>query len=185
MFSDIKNNRILFGVIAMIYDDNETMRNMVCDTFCGELRESTLDFFNFLNDDSMKFERLSGYWKDQFYWMVKYKERCLCYILINGTGDEKQFAPLTIWSDDSGSDWYKNYPLSDKLKESAIKNIDYCVHCGSCSGGIRKTIFKEQFDNVCKTTFRFTNPTPIEFELIKELIAARKMDINEQFYEKM
>lgn len=167
----------------MSCNEYEKIRAIVVDTFSTELRDNTLDFVSFLNHNSMDFERMRGYWKNQFYWAVKYKNKYVCYILLNGVGDERRFAPLTVWTDDSGSAWYENDFLSDELKEAAWENVDYCVHCGACSGGTHKMIFGREFDNVCKTTMRFTNPNHQTFHLIKELVCARKCDI-EGLYEK-
>ena len=161
----------------MINNENKSVLRIVNDTFPLDLKENTLDFISYLNSNLLTFERLLGYWKNQHYYSVKYKNESVCYILLNGTGDEQQFAPLTIWSDDSGSNWYKNYPLSIDLKELAWDNVDYCVHCGSCAGGTQKTIFGKEFENVCRTTFRFTNPSKEEFTVIKELVNARLNDI--------
>ena len=155
----------------------ENILQIVNDTFPLGLKENTLNFISYLNSNSLTFERLLGYWENQHYYLVKYKNESVCYILVNGSGDEKQFAPLTIWSDDSGSNWYENYPLSNDLKKIAWDNVDYCVHCGSCAGGTQKTIFGKQFENVCRTTFRFTNPSTEEFTVIKELVYARLKDI--------
>lgn len=155
----------------------EKLEQIVNDTFSSQLKYNTLDFLLYLENLSMTFERFLGYWKNQFYWAVKFKDKSVCYILINGIGDEQQFAPLTIWTDDSGSDWYSTYLLNDEFKQIAWKNVDYCIHCGSCGGGVSKTIFGKQFNNVCKTTMRFTNPTMQMFQLLKELIYARKCDI--------
>ena len=159
---------------------NKEFKNIleiVNDTFPLDLKENTLDFISYLNSNSLTFERLLDYWKNQHYYSVKYENGSVCYILLNGTGDEQQFAPLTIWSDDSGSNWYENYSLSNDLRKISLDNVDYCVHCGSCAGGTQKTIFDKQFENVCKTTFRFTNPSKEEFKVIKELVNARLNDI--------
>lgn len=151
----------------------ESITKIVSNTFSSGLKESILDFLSYLNSDSLTFERLSGYWENQFYYSVKYNNESVCYILLNGTGDEQQFAPLTIWSDDSGSDWFKNYPLDNKFEEIAWENVDFCVNCGSCSGGTKKIVFGKEFNNICRTTFRFTNPNVEEFKIIKILINAR------------
>lgn len=151
--------------------------SIVNKTFESDLRDDVLDLLLFFKSNSMDFTRLKGYWENQFYWVVKCKNHCVCYILLNGTGDEKQFSPLTVWTDDSGSKWYENCRLNDELLESAWKNVDYCVHCGSCSGGTRKTILGKGFDNVCRTVLRFINPDKQEFRVIKELIKLRKYDI--------
>lgn len=155
----------------------EVLTRIVKDTFSLPLRLQTLDFLSYLNDNSMEFKRLEGYWKNQFYWQVNYNNKCVCYILINGTGDESQFAPLTIWTNDSGSDVYEKALLRDELKESAWKNVDFCVHCGSCSGGRYRMLFGKGFDNVCRTEMRFTNPDKQEFEAVKELVKIRKLNI--------
>lgn len=161
----------------MFYNEYEKIKSIVYDTFPLDLKESTLDFLLYLNSNSLTFERLLGYWKNQYYYSVKYENESVCYILLNGAGDEQQFAPLTIWSDDSGSNWYENYPLSNDLKKIAWGNVDYCVRCGSCAGGTQKLIFDEQFENVCRTTFRFINPNNEKFELIKKLIDIRIEEI--------
>lgn len=163
----------------MICNEYEKIKEIVNDTFPHNLKDNTLDFLSYLNGNSMNIERIYGYWKNQFYWVVKYSNECVCYILINGVGDEKQFAPLTIWTDDSSSNWLENYPLSDELKCLAWDNVDYCVHCGSCSGGTRKVLFGREFSNVCRTKMRFTNPSQQAFNLIKELVCARKYDIED------
>ena len=161
----------------MLYNEYEKITELVRDTFPMDLKGNTLDFLSFLRSNQMVFERIFGYWKNQFYWAVKYNKEYVCYILLNGIGDEAQFAPLTIWTDDSGSVWYENYPLSDNLKCCAWDNVDCCAHCGSCAGGVQKIIFGREFNNVCRTTMRFTNPSQQEFNLIKELVCARKCDI--------
>ena len=141
---------------------------IVIGTFPSELKENTMNFIDFLNDNLMHFERIFGYWKNQHYYCVKYKNECVCYILFNGTDDEKEFVPLTIWSDDSGSEWYKDRKLNENMEKIAVRHIDYCVHCGSCSGGKSKIIFGKKYENVCRTTFRFINPSLSDFEVIKE-----------------
>ncbi|MPN12237.1 hypothetical protein SDC9_159549 [bioreactor metagenome] len=122
----------------------------------------------------MSFEREKRYWENQLYWMIKYKDEYVCFILINGTGAEEKFAPLTIWSDDSNSDWYADSLLDEHLKVIVWKNVDFCEHCGSCDGGRQKIIFDKVFDNVCLTTFRFINPDGEVFECIKKLLEVKK-----------
>ena len=52
-----------------------------------------------------------------------------------------------------------NAPVENKVKEVAWKHIDNCGHCGSCSGGRHKVIFRKEFNDVCGCTFRIDNPT--------------------------
>lgn len=155
----------------------EKIEEIIGNTFSAELRVNALDFILFLKNNLLELERILGYWKNQHYWAVKYNNEYVCFMLLNGTGDEKQFAPLTVWTDDSGSAWYENYPLTDSLKKIAWENVDCCVHCGSCSGGTEKVVFGRKFHNICKTVMKFTNPDSQTFVLIKELVRARICDI--------
>lgn len=117
------------------------------------------------------------YWEDKLYWVISYKSERVCYILINGSGTEEKFAPWTIWSDDSNSNWFANFPLDEHMKEIAWKNVDFCANCGSCPGGARKTIFGKEFNNVCRTTMRFINPDVEALECVKKMVEIRKNDI--------
>lgn len=155
----------------------DIITNIINETFPMHLKHNSLDFITHLSDNRVNFKRLSGYWENQLYWQVNCKNDCVCYILLNGNGDEKQFAPFTVWTDDSSSNRYENYSIKDEFREAAWRNVDYCVHCGSCSGGTQKTIFGKKFDNVCRTSMRFTNPDLKEFEALKEILTLRIEDI--------
>lgn len=157
--------------------DFHEVEKIVDDAFSTNLKDNTLDLLSFFKYNSMDIQQLYGYWSNQLYYVVSYKNESVCYILFNGTGAEQQFAPLTIWTDDSKSKWYEHYELNDDEREIAWKNVDHCVNCGACKGGIDKVIFDKLFDNVCRTTMRFTNPDNDGFSLIKKLILLRKEDI--------
>lgn len=144
----------------------------------NRIRNIADDFISFLFDNGMMLEKAGGYWKNQLYWYVKYKGKYVCYILVNGSGDEEKFFPLTVWTDDCNSYWCSNQQLKGKIKETAIKHIDFCEKCGSCSGGTVKNIFGEKYDNVCQTAFRFINPDLEELQCLKALVLLRKNDIN-------
>ncbi len=151
-----------------------------CEKLPTEVERNALAFIDFLFTNEVMFVRGGGYWENQNYYFVKYKNEHLCFILINGTGTEEKFAPFTVWSDDSGSKWYENADLDDEIKSIAWENVDICGNCGSCGGGKRKIIFGKEIENVCCTTFRFVNPKINEFECLKKLIQLRKNDINKQ-----
>ena len=68
------------------------------NTLTGEARKTAIDFLNFLLNGDFQFERGKGYWADKLYWMVKYKDEYVCFVLING--DEN--GQWVVWSDDSG-----------------------------------------------------------------------------------
>ncbi len=153
------------------------IKDVITEVFKGSEKSKLLEFVDFLKSNDMEFERGTGYWENQLYFMVKYHNEYVCFILINGTGDESDLAPLTIWSDDSGSKWYENYPIKVHQKEIAWSNVDFCVSCGACGGGICKNIFGRTFNNVCRTTMRFVNPDEKTLEFIKRIVEIRKNDI--------
>ena len=102
--------------------------------------------------------------------------------MVNGTGDEEKFAPFTVWSDDSNSAWYKDFPLDEAMKELAWKHVDFCEKCGgSCSPGKSKIIFGREFHRVCRTTMRFINPDLMELACIKKMVEIRKKDVLKGF----
>lgn len=145
-----------------------------------ELDQATIEFLDFLVGNGMSFERAGGYWKNQSYWYVKYNGKFVCFILFNGTGDESRFSPLTIWTDDCNSHWYRECQLGEKIKKIAERHIDICEKCGACSGGTLKKIFGKEYDNVCRTTFRFVNPNNDELNCLKELLILRKKEIEKE-----
>ena len=147
------------------------------DIYSQAPNEAAFDFLHFLTDNGMTVERAGGYGEGQSYWYVKYLDEFVCFILFNGTGDEQRFSPLTIWTDDSGSGWYERPVPNKVLQQTAIHHIDICEHCGACSGGTTKRIFGTEYANVCRTTFRFVNPTPDQFRCLKTLLHLRKSDI--------
>lgn len=149
----------------------------------GDDQKRTLAFVSFLRANEMEFIRGDGYWANQYYWYVRYMGDDICYILVNGTGEEKDSAPLAVWADTSDSSdgsWYENNLLDKHTNEIAWDNVDFCAKCtpGSpCYGGMCKTVFGREFNGVCRCTFRFDKPDDRELECIKKLIEMRKCDI--------
>ena len=152
------------------------IEDIISEVLPDDIQKNALDFVNYLWANNMMFERGSGYWDDKYYWMVKYEDVYVCFILFGG--DEVKDKSWTIWSDDSDSKWFENYPLDKHMKDVAYANVDLCGNCGSCSGGTIKTIFGRRFDNVCRTTFRFNNPDFKAIECAKKLIEMRINDIH-------
>lgn len=157
----------------------QRIENFIEKVLTGETQKSALEFTEFLRANGMLLIRGKGYWKDKLYWMVKYKDQYVCFILINGSGTEEKFAPWTIWSDDSNSDCFADFPLNEHTKEIAWKNIDICGNCSGCDnpGGSRKMIFGKEFNNVCRTAMRFINPDAEVLDCVKKIVEIRKNDI--------
>ncbi|MDR1558440.1 MAG: hypothetical protein LBS84_01855 [Clostridiales bacterium] len=113
--------------------------------------------------------------------MIKHSGEYVCFVLINGYGEKAHKDEpdgWIIWSDDYSSDIFANFPLDEKIKQTAWEHIDFCANCGSCSGGTCKTIFGKAFENVCNTIFRFDNPDADSVECAKKLVEIRKNDID-------
>jgi hypothetical protein len=155
----------------------QKIENFIDEVLTRETQKNALELVAYLRASEMLFERVKGYWENQLYWIIKYKDESVCFILINGFGTEEKFAPWTIWSDDSGSNWFEDFSLDEHIKEIAWKNVDICGNCGSCDGGTHKSIFGKEFNNVCGTTMRFINPDFEAVECVKKMVEIRKNDI--------
>lgn len=153
----------------------QTIEETIHESLRGETQDNALKLVSFLKTKDMQFERGKGYWADQRYWMVKYRNDCMCYILIKDPDPKAETAPWTIWSDDNDASWTEICALDDEAKRIAWENIDICGRCGGCGhpGGYRKVIFGKEFDNVCRTTMRFVNPDAKTLEGLMKLLEIR------------
>jgi hypothetical protein len=156
-------------------NEEQRIENHILDVLIGDAQKNALDFVAYLRENEMLFERGKGYWEDKLYWMVMYKNEYVCFILVNGS--EEKTEPWTIWSDDSGSNWFEGFPLDEHIKKIAWENVDFCAKCGSCRGGTHKTIFGKEFDKICRTTFKFNNPDVPVLKCVKKMVEIRKNDI--------
>jgi len=155
----------------------QTIENSISEFLTEMQRKNALEFVAYLKKNDMLFEKAGGYWEDKPYWYIKYNEKYVCYILI-GSEEKPGPGPWIIWSDDSGSNWFMDLCLDEHMKEIFWKNIDFCGNCGGCSvKGTSKTIFGKEFNNICRTTFKFIDPDIEELECMKKMIEIRKKDI--------
>ncbi|MHB8963489.1 MAG: hypothetical protein ACYC5K_10090, partial [Saccharofermentanales bacterium] len=138
----------------------QKIEDFIGEVLTGDARKNASAFFEYLMESGLQFDRGIGYWEDKLYWMIKYLNEYVCFVLITGSEDKTEPDGWVIWSDDSGSDWFEDPSLDEQTKEIAWKHVDVCGNCGSCKnpGGSHKTIFGKDFDNVCITTMRFNNP---------------------------
>ena len=156
----------------------QKIEDFINEVLTGDAQKNALDFAAYLRANEMLFERGKGYWEGKLYWLIKYKNKYVCFILI-GTEEKPGPGPWTIWSDDSSSNWFEDFPLDERIKEIAWKNVDFCGNCGGCRSktGTRKTIFGKEFNNVCRTTMRFIDPDVEALECVKKMVELRKNDI--------
>ncbi len=138
-------------------------------------KDIALSFVKFLRENEMNFVRDTDFWKKKIYYLVKFHDKCACFISINDPDETENH--WTVWSDDIDSDFLDTVCIDERLKELAWKHADNCGRCGSCSGGRRKSIFGKVFDNVCVCTFRIDNPNYEDLEFLKKMIEIRKAEI--------
>jgi hypothetical protein len=157
----------------------QRIENSIDEVLIGDAKKNALEFIAYLRAGEMLFERGKGYWEDKLYWMIKYNGEYVCFLLFNGTEDKTEPEGFIIWTDDSDSNWFVDFPLDEHIREIAWKNVDVCANCGSCKnpGGTRKTIFGKEFYNVCITTMKFINPDVETLECVKKMVEIRKNDI--------
>lgn len=152
----------------------QKIESFIEETLTGDTKNNAIEFVVCLRSNEMLFERfIKDYWEDKLYWLVEYEGVSVCHILINGYEE----GHWTIWSDESDSNSFEDFPLDEHLKEIAWKNVDFCGNCGYCTGGTHKTVFGKEFDNVCRTTMIFSNPNAETLEFMKKMVLIRKHDI--------
>jgi len=145
------------------------------ETLTGETQRNALELAAYLRTSEMSLERQTiGYWADKIYFICNYKGESVCYIAINEFDDGAWY----ITFDDSGTNWFEDFPLDEQTKEIVWKNVDicesYCGGCGNPDGGTPKKIFGKEFDKVCLVTMKFENPNAEEVECMKKLFEVRR-----------
>ena len=134
-----------------------------------DTRKNALNFVSFLTANEMIVgENLSE---------VSYKDEVICYIHIDGS--DQVPGPWTIWSDDNAIYEQEDVSLDKNTKEIAWKHANACGSCGGgCSPGSRKMIFGKEFNNICGSTFMFTDPDAETLKCVKKLLEMRTKDIH-------
>jgi len=155
----------------------QSIEYFINENLTGPVQSNIIELVTYLRANEMlPMRQAVGYWADKLYWVVNYKDRSVCYIAIN----EYEKNTCVIWSDDSGSKWFENFPLDEHTKNIALKNVNVCYSpCGGCKQGkgTPMTVFGNEFDSVCLTSFKFTNPDADTVACMKKLIEIRKNDI--------
>ena len=143
------------------------IEDVINETLKDEAKKNALDFIGFLRSKGIPIEESDNYWE------VKYKDRGLCYIWIDGSVNKP--GPWTIWTNGD----YERFPVEERIKEIAWANVNPCGNCGaSCSPGSNKTIFGKYFNNICNSVMAFTNPESIAIECAKTLVEIRISETN-------
>ena len=134
-----------------------------------------LNFADYMESQGLKFEKDEGYWKDKIYYIIKFHDKCVCFIAIKDPDEPDN--NWTVWSDDMASISLSDYPIEVGLREVAWSHVDGCGNCGSCSGGKPKVIFGKEFGKVCGCTFRIDNPNADDLRFMKKMVEIRMTEI--------
>lgn len=160
----------------------QKIEDVIMAVLQGDARRNALDFVAYLRTNEIPLEESENYWE------VAYKDRCVCFLYINGAGEKP--GPWTIWSDQEPGAWAswpggddhgepRDFPMDAHTKEIAWANVNFCGSCGGdCSPGKRKTILGRDFDNVCGSAMAFTNPDTEALDCAKKMVALRKREID-------
>ena len=145
----------------------KTIKDKLKDTLSNDLLTDALDFMEFLDAN----EIIQAGEHD-----MHYKGKCVCYI---DTRNESN--SWIVWTEGDYSSEHENFPIDERIKEIAWKNVMKCGHCGDCDckPGKTKVIFGKEFSNICNAdnvimNFMFTNPDAETLECVKKLIEMRK-----------
>lgn len=153
----------------------EQIERAITENLTGEMRETALDFTNFLKERRLTFYRdRSGDWAEKIYYWVKSGENCVCFIALKDP-DEPQNA-WTVWSDDSAA---YEAPLEDaETAEIGLKYVNHCAKCGVCGGGRAKTVFGKRIPGVCMCTFRVDNIRLNDLPFLKTMVDLRLNELS-------
>lgn len=151
------------------------IEDYICEKLSLDEQKIALDFVDYLEKEKFIFVKDNGYWKDKIYYLIKYKNEAICFIVIKDPEELENH--WTAWSDDMDSKWLKEISEDEEIKKLAWKHVDLWGNCGSCSGGTRKVIFGKKFEKVCGCTFRIDNPNSEDLKFMKIMVQIRKKEI--------
>lgn len=149
------------------------IENYVYENLTDEAQQTALEFIHYLRTNELDLVRDNGYWKDKIYYLIKFRNECVCFVAMKDPDEPKNL--WTIWSDDSKA--YEGSSVEEDIKNIAWKYVDHCGSCGSCEGGEHKIVFGRAFEGVCGCTFRIDNPKASDLPFLKKMVELRKNEI--------
>ena len=162
-------DRNMEGVLVLTMQ----LENYAEESLTDGARQAAQEFIRYLRANELEFVKDTDYWKDKIYYLIKFRNECVCFIAIKDPDEPENL--WTVWSDSSKA--YEDSSVEDDIKSAAWKYVDRCSSCGSCGGGKHKTVFGKRFERVCGCTFRVDNPTAADLPFLKKMVELRKNDI--------
>ncbi len=154
-------------------DMKKSIYDYIAENLREDMKQTALDFANYLQNNNVEFIKDNCYWKDKIYYLCKFKGEYVCFIAIKDPDEPDNY--WTIWSEDSNA--YEDVSADDSIKNAAWKHVDHCGNCGSCGGGKAKNIFGKVFNDVCGCTFRVDNATQNDLPFLEKMIELRIAEI--------
>lgn len=150
------------------------IEDYIKENLTGEDQAVAFEFVSFLRSNNIEFYKdNASCWKDKIYYWLKFKNECVAFIAIKDPDEPENL--WTVWSDDCKA--FEADIMDGKIKNTAWKHIDFCGHCGSCSGGKSKVVFGKEFPEVCGCTFRIDNPGRNDLPFLKKMVELCKLYI--------
>ena len=142
---------------------NKRLEDAFNEFLTGDELKNALNLAEFLNANGMVYD---GEYE------MRYKDELACYINTPAERDKR----WGIWTVGDYSNEHEGFPIDERAKEIAWRNV---VKCGNCDGvdcdpGKTEVIFGKEFTNVCNGTndlaMRFVNPDAEALECAKKMI---------------
>jgi len=96
---------------------NLNIKDYICRELSLSTKDATLEFVSYLENNNMTFIKdNNAYWKDKIYYWVRFNDKCVCFIAIEGGKNINQW---TVWSDDMVTEYIEKF----ENKEIAWKHF--------------------------------------------------------------
>ena len=143
----------------------------------GAVRDRFYDFLSFLKERRMK-----PCWYATGSYHLNYKGKRVGLISIGrGSRFLKNHLQILIYTAPTNDleRFFKDE--SEETIREFRANIKYCEGCASCAPGVRFTFLGDAYENVCFQGYNklYVNPTPEEYDRIRQYIGLRRTYIQE------
>ncbi|MBE6936677.1 MAG: hypothetical protein E7458_09355 [Ruminococcaceae bacterium] len=153
------------------------LKNVLETRLAGEHLDAALQFAAYLEERGLRLSKdQSLFWREKQYYHVTYRDAFVCYLSIADPDDPDH--AWTVYSVNSPS--YASAEVTDAVRETGWRYVDFCRYCGSCGGGRPRTVFGRRFDEVCGCTFRVDDAGTAELPFLREMVRLRMEDIDQK-----
>jgi len=150
-------------------------KQIICDAveqlLFGKAQERALDLVRYFYDNGMSVVLV-----DLNVWNVMFKDEIVCSLwLFKG---ERKCYSLYVFMEGDYSHVYSKFPLEESVVKIALKHVNKCIECGGrCDDESCKTVFGQEYRNICGSPIKFVNPCGATMASVKKLLEMRKFSI--------